>query len=114
MAPYDALIRDIVEMPRVLAFEVRHIIDRMCCLKCGKIVEADSGLPRQGSYGKNLVGTIAEMRSLRVPIDGIITAIGSIFGYRMAASTVNNVLARVDDALGPTAQENRERVRASP
>ena len=114
MALYDELIRDIVEIPRVRAFEVRHIIDRLRCLKCGRIVEADSGLPRKGSYGKNLVGAIAEMRSLRIPMAGIVTAIDSIFGYRMATSTVNNVLARVGDALGPAAEAILGDVRASP
>ena len=103
MILYDALIRDIVEIPLVWAFEVCYIIDRMRCLKCGRVVEADSDLFRQGSYGKNLIGTMAVMRSLRVPIEDIVSAIGSIFGYRMTAFTVNNMLACVDDALETSA-----------
>ena len=92
-------VRDMVGMRPVEAYETRHKIETARCGKCGSILEAESGLPRNGSYGKGVVGMVSEMRAARVPLESIPKAVKGISGLVLAKSTVTGMMARVGDAL---------------
>ena len=105
-------VRDITEI-EVTAEEVRHIIEVARCA-CGRTEEAPNDLPCRGSFGRRLVGLVSELRAGRVPLEGVATAVGAITGVRLAASTVNNIVARVSDAVRPEAEDVSKRVERAP
>ena len=113
-APGCARIRDITEMPPVAAVETRHYTGTARCRKCGKASGAESGLPELGSYGRNLIGAVAEPWSHRVPHGGVARAANSLFGCDMTKSTVINILARVGDDMEREAKGVMDKIYASP
>ena len=54
--------RDIVDVV-VVPTETRHRIETAVCASCGGRAEAPNDLPREGSYGKSVVGAISELRA---------------------------------------------------
>ncbi len=113
-APGCTRTRDITDIPPVVAIETRHHTDTAQCRKCGKTFEAESGLPKKGSFGRNLIGAVAELRSHRVPYDGVARASNSLFGCHVTKSTVINMLARVGDAMEREAKGVMDKIYASP
>ena len=97
-------VRDIVDIRPIEAYETRHKIGTAKCGKCGSILEAESGLPRNGSYGKGVIGMMSEMRAARVPLELIPKAVKGISGLVLAKSTVVDMMARVGDALEEEAE----------
>ena len=57
--------RDIIEM-EVRVEETRYCIDTAKCMQCSKIIEAPHDLPRNGSYGKYIVGLVAVLRGFHL------------------------------------------------
>ena len=90
--------RDIVDVV-VVPTETRHRIETAVCASCGGRAEAPNDLPREGSYGKSVVGAISELRACRVPEEQIAVAMDSIFHVPMCTATVTNILGRVGDAV---------------
>lgn len=98
-----ARIRDIIEIPTPTFTETRHVIETARCPGCGATAEAENDLPAAGSYGKNLVGAIAEIRAARVPLKLTAGVVAAVCGVAMAKSTVTNVLGGVADRMEPEA-----------
>ena len=98
---------------KIIREEVRHVIEVARC-ESGHTVEAPSGLPEKGNFGKNVIGLISELRAERVTINGIKRVMGSAARVKMAESTIVNILANVCDKLKPQADEIRKKVEQSP
>ena len=92
------LVRDILDIIPIRIFETRHYIERAKCDHCG-ITHAENDLPKNGAYGKLLVGFIAQLHAARVPLNVISEFITSVTGTHIAKSTINNMMEHVGNAL---------------
>ena len=95
-------IRDILHLVPARLEEVRHVIESSRCRRCGATSEAHHDLPRKGSYDKNIVGIIAEIRAARVPLDFIPGTLHTVAGgLKISKAAVTNALYRIGEALEP-------------
>ena len=79
-------VRDIIDL-EITARDTRHRIDTAVCCMCGNTQEAPNDLPQNGSYGRRLVGFVAELRAARVPLVGISRVVESVAGIKTAVVT---------------------------
>ena len=106
--------RDVTDIPPVVAIETRHHTGTAQRRKCGKASGAEGGLPKKGSFGRNLIGAVAELRPHRVPHGGVARAANSPLGCHVTKSTVISIIARVGDAMERDAKGVMGKIYASP
>lgn len=106
--------RDVLHLIPARVEEIRHIIEMARCPKCGATREACHGLPRKGSYDKNIVGLIAELRAARVPLDAIPGLLHiAAGGLKISKAAVTGIMYRIGEALEAEKALILEEIKAS-
>ena len=81
--------------------------------RCSAIIGAPSGLPKNGSYDKRLVGILNELHVLRAPHKQISTFMGSALGLKITKLSVINSLGRSADCMKPVFDSTMDHMLAS-
>ena len=103
---------DITEIPKpVKAKTTRHHLITCSCNDCGMGgIESKADLPKEGSYGKNVVATV--VYNFLDRLTGRLNAASmGRHGITMSSGTINNILSRTGSSLGEPALEVRDRIR---
>ena len=103
---------DIAEMPQpVKATTIRHILVTCRCGGCGLGgIEPNTDLPKEGSYGRNVVGTVVHNFLDLLPGRLNAASMGR-HGIDMSTGAIHNVLSRSGLSLGAPTLEVRDRIR---
>ena len=96
--------RDILDM-QITTTETRHITQKAQCPSCNMTRHAPNDLPVRGSYGKNVVGLIMQLRASKMPFGSIPEIILNTLGIHISKSTAINAVYRIADVLESCTQE---------
>ena len=103
---------DITEIPKpVPATTTRHYKITCGCGECGlDKIKTETDLPKEGSYGKNVVCTVVNNFLDRLPGRLNAASMGR-HGIDMSTGAIHNVLFRTGMSLGEPSREVRARIR---
>ena len=103
---------DITEIPQpVKATTTRHYLTTCRCSSCGMDgIDPRADLPKGGSYGRNVVGTVVHNFLDRLPGRLNAASMGR-HGIEMSTGAIHNVLFRTGLSLGEPSLEVRDRIR---
>ena len=78
---------------------IRHVIGFYDCKNCG-VVTAETGLPREGNFGKNILAQTTLMKyEDRLPARKVANTLHRVFLFEATHSTVLNIVQRVVKAV---------------
>ena len=111
----EVLKRVIEEIPEPQPAEaMEHIIETGICEKCGKVV-AESDLPEEGNFGKNLLSHVTLMRfEDRLPIRKVVESLKRQHRVELTHTTVLDITRRVSDKLKAEYKQIIYEIRRSP
>ena len=96
--------RDILDV-QIMTTETRHITQTARCHCCNRTRHAPNDLPANGSYGKNVVGLIIQLRAAKIPFDTMPEIIQNTFDIHISKSTAINAVYRVADRMEQCTQD---------
>ncbi|MFH1332838.1 MAG: IS66 family transposase [archaeon] len=110
--PFDIEERIEEEIPEPQPVKTtKHIISFYNCKNCG-VVTAETGLPKEGSFGKNILAHTALMKyDDRLPARKVANTLNRTFLFRATHSTVLNIVQRVVRAVQHVYEQLKMQVR---
>ncbi len=111
--PFDIEERIEEEIPESQHVKVtKHVIGFYNCKNCG-VVTAETGLPKEGSFGKNILAHTALMKyDDRLPARKVVNALNRTFLFEATHSTVLNIVQRVVRAVQHAYDQLQMQIRA--
>jgi len=111
----EVLKKIIEDIPGPQPVEVtEHLFETAVCKRCGKVV-AESDLPEEGNFGKNLLSHVTLMRfEDRLPIRKVVESLKRQHRVELTHTTVFNITRRVSDKLRTEYEQIVYDIRRSP
>jgi len=110
--PFDFEERIIEEIPEPQPVKItKHVIGFYNCKNCG-VVTAETGLPREGSFGKNVLAQTTLMKyDDRLPARKVVNTLHRTFLFEATHSTVLNIVQRVVKAVQHVYEQLKMQIR---
>jgi len=103
----------VVELPRLAVEISEYRLHRVCCPECGRTVRAElpTGVPR-GCFGPKLEAATAALTVRnRLSRRQLVELLEELFGCPIAVGTIDAILSRTAETLGPVYDELLEQTR---
>jgi transposase len=105
----------VAELPPLAVEISEHRLQRLCCPDCGRTVRAElpAGVPH-GCFGPNLEAAIAALTVRdRLSRRQLVQLMEEPFGCPIAVGTIDAILSRTAETLGPVYEELLEQTRTA-